>query len=48
MTGKVIPPIKVGAMLLGRSTALMKIPGLTLNADEIAQVKGVLKKVGLL
>ncbi|GAK51821.1 dihydrodipicolinate synthase [Candidatus Moduliflexus flocculans] len=48
VTGKVIPPIKAGAMLLGRSTALMKTPGLTLSADEVAQVKGVLKKLGLL
>ena len=48
VTGKVIPPIKAGAMLLGRSTATMKTPGLTLNADEIAKVKEVLKKVGLL
>ena len=48
ITGKVIPPIKAAAMLLGRSTALMKTPGLTLNADEIAKVKDVLKKVELL
>jgi len=48
VTGKVIPPIKAAAMLLGRSTALMKTPGLTLNADEIAKVKDVLKKVELL
>ena len=48
VTGKVIPPIKAGVMLLGRSTATMKTPGLTLNADEIAKVKEVLKTVELL
>jgi len=46
--GKIIPAIKAGTMLFGRSTKWMKIPGLSLNEDEIAKVREVLVKLGLL
>lgn len=46
--GKTIPAIKAGAALLGRSTPWMKMPGLTLTEQEIASVREVLVKLGLL
>lgn len=46
--GKIIPAIKAGAMLLGRSTHWMKIAGLTLNEHEISKVREVLVNLGLL
>lgn len=46
--GKIIPAIKAGAMLLGRSTQWMKISGLALCKQEIVHVKEVLVKLGLL
>jgi dihydrodipicolinate synthase/N-acetylneuraminate lyase len=45
--GKIIPAIKAGATLLGRSSKWMKIAGLTLHEDEIAKVKQVLVELGL-
>lgn len=45
--GKTIPAIKAGAALFGRSTPWMKTSALTLNEEEIAQVKRVLVELGL-
>jgi 4-hydroxy-tetrahydrodipicolinate synthase len=46
--GKVVPATKAGAMLLGRSHKWMKSLALTLNTDEIAMVKEVLRGLKLL
>jgi 4-hydroxy-tetrahydrodipicolinate synthase len=46
--GKIVPSIKTGAMLLGRSTQWMRISGLSLQEYEILQVKEVLVQLGLL
>ncbi len=45
--GKVIPAIKAGTMLRGRSTQWLKISELTLNSLEIAKVKDILIELGL-
>jgi len=46
--GKVIPAIKVGVALLGRSTRWMKMLSLTLGDEDIEKVKRVIIKLGLL
>ena len=40
--GKVIPAIKVGTALLGRSTKWMKLPSLSLDDEEIRKVEKIL------
>ncbi len=45
---KVIPSIKAAASLLGRSDKWMKMSSQTLNAQEIEQVKEVLKSLSLI
>jgi 4-hydroxy-tetrahydrodipicolinate synthase len=45
--GQVIPAIKAGAALLGRSAPTMKLPGLTLRTDQIERVKHVLHNIQL-
>jgi len=46
--GKVIPAIKSGVALLGRSTKWMKMFSLTLGKEDIEKVKRVIIKLGLL
>jgi len=46
--GKVIPAIKAGVALLGRSTKWMKMLSLTLGDEDIEKVKRVIIKLGLL
>ena len=46
--GKVIPAIKTGVALLGRSTNWMKISSLTLNKQEVEKVKIVLRNLNLI
>jgi len=46
--GKVIPAIKAGVALLGRSTKWMKMLSLTLGDEDIEKVKRVVIKLGLL
>jgi len=46
--GKVIPAIKSGVALLGRSTKWMKMFSLTLGEEDIEKVKRVIIKLGLL
>jgi len=46
--GKVIPAIKAGVTLLGRSTKWMKMLSLTLGDEDIEKVKRVIIKLGLL
>jgi len=46
--GKVIPAIKAGVALLGRSTKWIKMLSLTLGDEDIEKVKRVIVKLGLL
>jgi dihydrodipicolinate synthase/N-acetylneuraminate lyase len=46
--GKVIPAIKVGAALLGRSSKWMKIISMSLDDEEIRKVEKILINLGLL
>jgi len=46
--GKVIPAIKAGVALLGRSTKWIKMLSLTLGDEDIEKVKRVIIKLGLL
>jgi 4-hydroxy-tetrahydrodipicolinate synthase len=46
--GKVIPAIKTGVALLGRSTNWMKISSLTLSKQEVEKVKIVLRNLNLI
>jgi 4-hydroxy-tetrahydrodipicolinate synthase len=46
--GKVIPALKAGAELFGRSTRWMRMPSLTFGDGEAAAVRGVLEDLGLL
>ena len=46
--GKVIPAIKTGVALLGRSAKWMKMLSLTLGDEDIEKVKRVIIKLGLL
>jgi len=46
--GKVIPAIKAGVALLGRSTKWMKMSSLTLGDEDIEKVKRMIIKLGLL
>ena len=45
--GKVLPAVKAGAALMGRSTKWLKIKGDELNNEEIRKVEQVLKQLGL-
>ncbi len=46
--GKVIPAIKAGVALLGRSTKWMKLSSLSLDDEEIRKVEKILINLGLL
>jgi len=46
--GKVIPAIKTGVALLGRSTNWMKISSQTLSKQEVEKVKIVLRNLNLI
>lgn len=45
--GKVLPAIKAGAALMGRSTKWLKIRGDELNREEIRKVEEILKQLNL-
>ena len=45
--GKVLPVIKAGAEIMGRSTKWLKIRGEELNKEEIHKVENILKGLKL-